>query len=124
MDFGQCAFSGLDEADAVLGILGRTLEAADLGAHLLGNRETRGVVAGAVDLVAGGKLLKVLVQGAAVGAEVAIAVHRRNVVLNTHCNILLNLFSDDPSSARIAWNIFAGVKSFRPSARRALPPEV
>ena len=39
---------------AVLDVLLGGVQAGDLGAHLLGNSQTGGVIAGAVDLVAGG----------------------------------------------------------------------
>ena len=84
VDFGQRTFRRLDEADAVLGVLGRALEAGDLRAHLLGDREACGVVAGAVDGVTGGQLFKVLADLGVVGAEVAIGIHRGNIMLNTH----------------------------------------
>ena len=54
---GERAFRRLDERDAVLGVALRLGEAADLTAHLLGDREAGGVVGGAVDAVAAGELL-------------------------------------------------------------------
>jgi hypothetical protein len=45
----QCTFSGLDDADAVLGVTGGDLEATDLAAQTLADGEARGIVTGAVD---------------------------------------------------------------------------
>ena len=81
MDFLQSALSGLHQRNAVLDILTGGLQAGDLGAHLLGNSQTGGVVTGAVDLVAGGQLLQVLAQSGGV-VVVAVGVHRHDVVLN------------------------------------------
>ena len=84
MDLGESTFSGLHHGNTVLGVLGRHGQAGDLGTHLLRNRQTGGVVAGAVDLVAGGQLLQVLGQGAGVVVVVAVGVHRHNVMLDSH----------------------------------------
>ena len=84
MNFGQGAFSGLHQGDAVLGILLSGLQAGDLSTHLLGDSQTSSVVAGAVDLVTGRQLLQVLGQGAGVVVVVTVGVHRHNVVLDTH----------------------------------------
>ena len=54
---GQRAFRRLDQRDAVLRVALRLGEAADLAAHLLGDREAGGVVGGTVDAVAAGELL-------------------------------------------------------------------
>ena len=89
MDFLQSALSGLHQRNAVLDVLGSGLQTGDLGAHLLGNGQTGGVVTGAVDLVAGGQLLQILAQSGAVVVVVAVGVHRHNVVLNTHSSYLL-----------------------------------
>ena len=88
LDLLHGALSGLDQGDAVLDILGGGLQTGDLGAHLLGNGQTGGVVTGAVDLVAGGQLLQVPGQGLGVGVVVAVGVHRHDVVLNPHDSIL------------------------------------
>ena len=94
MDLGEGALGGLHQGDAVLGVLLSGLQAGDLGAHLLGDGQTGGVVTGAVDLVAGGQLLQVLGQGGGVVGVVAVGVHRHNIVLNTHDVLLsLTLFS-------------------------------
>ena len=94
MDLGQGALGGLHQGDAVLGVVLGLVQAGDLGAHLLGDGEARGVVTGAVDLVAGGQLLQVLGQGGGVVGVVAVGVHRHNIVLNTHDVLLsLTLFS-------------------------------
>ena len=89
MDFLQSALSGLHQRNAVLDILTGGLQAGDLGAHLLGNSQTGGVVTGAVDLIAGGQLLQVLAQRAGIVGVVPIGVHRHDVVLNTHNFFLL-----------------------------------
>ena len=89
MDFLQSALSGLHQRNAVLDTLAGGLQAGDLGAHLLGNSQTGGVVTGAVDLVAGGQLLQVLAQSGGVVVVVAVGVHRHDVVLNTHSSYLL-----------------------------------
>ena len=60
------------------------VQAGDLGAHLLGNGQTGGVVTGAVDLVAGGQLLQVLGDSGGVQVVVAISVHRYDIVLDSH----------------------------------------
>ena len=94
VDLGQGALGGLHQGDAVLGVVLGLVQAGDLGAHLLGDGEAGGVVAGAVDLVAGGQLLQVLGQGGGVVGVVAVGVHRHNIVLNTHDVLLsLTLFS-------------------------------
>ena len=89
MHFGQGTFSGLHQRNAVLSILLSNVEARDLSTHLLGNGQTGGVVACAVDLVAGRQLLKVLGQCAGVVGVVAVGVHRHNVVLDSHTSYLL-----------------------------------
>ena len=78
------ALSGLHQGDAVLHVLLSGGQAGDLSAHLLADGQTGGVVAGAVDPVAGGQLLQVLGNGGGVVGVVAVGVHRHNVVLNTH----------------------------------------
>ncbi len=95
MDFLQSALSGLHQRNAVLDTLAGGLQAGDLGAHLLGNSQTGGVVTGAVDLVAGGQLLQVLAQSGGV-VVVAVGVHRHDVVLNAetaHFHIWLRLIT-------------------------------
>ena len=84
VDFLHGAFSGLYQGDAVLGVLLGGLQAGDLGAHLLGNGQAGGVIAGAVDLVAGRELLQVLGDGGSIDGVVAVGVHRRDVVLDSH----------------------------------------
>ena len=74
VDLGQGALGGLHQGDAVLGVVLGLVQAGDLGAHLLGDGEARGVVTGAVDLVAGGQLLQVLGQGGGVVGVVAVGV--------------------------------------------------
>ena len=90
LNFLHRALGGLHQGDAVLDVLAGGIQAGDLGAHLLGNGQTGGVVACAVDLVAGGQLLQVLRDGAGVDVVVAIGVHRRNIMLNSHFDLLNN----------------------------------
>ena len=96
MDLGEGALGGLYQGDTVLGVVLGLVQAGDLGAHLLGNGQTRGVVAGPVDLIAGRQLLQVLGQGAGVVGVVAVGVHRHDVVLNAetaHFKIWLRLIT-------------------------------
>ena len=90
VDLGQGALGGLHQGDAVLGVVLGLVQAGDLGAHLLGDGEARGVVAGAVDLVAGGQLLQVLGQGGGVVGVVAVGVHRHDVMLDPHFDRFLS----------------------------------
>ena len=92
VDLSQGALSTLHHGDTVLGVLLGHGQAGDLGAHLLRNGQTGGVVAGAVDLVAGGQLLQVLGESGGVGAVVAVGIHRHNIVLDTHEIFLLICF--------------------------------
>jgi hypothetical protein len=55
---GEGTFCGLDDGDAVLGVADRDLEATDLRAQALGDREAGGVVGGAVDAEPAGELLQ------------------------------------------------------------------
>src|SRR5690606_40309682 len=73
-DFGQRAFGGLRQRDAVVGVAGCLLHAADLGGHTLGNGQAGGVVTGAVDAQARGQTLDGGRQARAVGAQVALGV--------------------------------------------------
>ena len=84
VDLGEGALGGLHQGDAVVGVVLGLVQAGDLGPHLLGDGQPGGVVAGAVDLVAGAQLLQVLGQGAGVVVVVAIGIHRHNIVLNAH----------------------------------------
>ena len=93
--FGQGALGGLYQGDTVLGVVLGLVQAGDLGAHLLGDGQTRGVVAGPVDLIAGRQLLQVLGQGAGVVGVVAVGVHRHDIVLNTHKKEILSVFSGE-----------------------------
>ena len=87
LNFLHRALSGLHQGDAVLDVLGSGVQAGDLGAHLLGNSQTGGVVAGAVDLIAGRELLQVLRQSGGVVVVVAICAHRGNIMLDPHCDL-------------------------------------
>ena len=91
VDLGEGALGGLHQGDAVLGVLLGGLQAGDLGPHLLADGQTGGVVAGAVDLVAGGELLQVLGQSGSIGGVVAVGVHRHDIVLDPHFNCILSI---------------------------------
>ena len=58
----QRTFSGLHDRDAVLGVAGGLLQAADLGTQALADDEAGGVVGRPVDAEARGELLEVLAQ--------------------------------------------------------------
>ena len=51
--FIERAFSRLHERDAVVGVTHRLVHTADAGLHVLGNGQTRRVIAGAVDAETG-----------------------------------------------------------------------
>ncbi len=91
LNFLQSALSGLDQAGSVLGVLLSGFQTLDLGAHLLGNGQTGGIVASAVDLVAGRQLLQVLAEHGGVVVVVPVGVHGHNIVLNTHNFLSLKL---------------------------------
>ena len=55
MDLGERPLGRLHHRDAVLGVALSLAEAADLRAHALGDAEAGGVVATAVDAVAGAR---------------------------------------------------------------------
>ncbi len=89
MDLGQRALGGLHQGDAVLGVLLGGLQPGDLSTHLLGNGQTGGIVTSAVDLVAGGELLQVLLHGVDIVGIVAVGVHGHDIVLDPHFIVLL-----------------------------------
>ena len=91
MDLSQGALGGLYQGDTVLGVVLGLVQAGDLGAHLLGDRQTGGVVASAVDLVARGQLLQVLGQGGGIVGVVAVGVHSHYIVLDSHSNCFLSI---------------------------------
>ena len=84
MNFGQRTFCGLYQADTVLRVLLCGFQTGDLGTHFLRNRKASSVVASAVDLVARGELLQVLLHRRDVVGVVTIGAHRHDIVLNTH----------------------------------------
>ncbi len=57
MGFVQCAFSCLNERNAILGVAGALVQTAYLSAHFFGDGETGGVVTGTVDAQARGEFL-------------------------------------------------------------------
>jgi hypothetical protein len=61
-DGGKAGFGGLRGGNAVVGVTHGNRHAARLGEHVFGNRETRGVVLGAVDAQAGRQALQSGVQ--------------------------------------------------------------
>ncbi|MPM84612.1 hypothetical protein SDC9_131685 [bioreactor metagenome] len=93
MGLGERAFSGLYEGDRVLAVLGSHVEAADLSAHLFRNGKARGVVARAVDAVTGRELFSGFGHVVVVDRIHTMGVHGRDVVLNTHVDILQIFFS-------------------------------
>ncbi len=80
----QAAFSGLNSANAVLGVTSGNREATDLGLQALGQCQAGRVVTGAVDPQAAGKLLQRLGQvGLGVG-QAAVSVVRSHVGVDLH----------------------------------------
>src|SRR5690606_28741678 len=78
-DLGHRAFGGLRQRDAVVGVAGSLVHAADLGGEALRNGEAGGVVLGAVDAHAGGQALQA---GGEVGTgrgQVALRIERHHV---------------------------------------------
>jgi len=76
------ALSGLDEGDAVLGVRDGAVEAADLCAHFFGDGESCGVVCGAVDAQARGKLLYGPLERVVSGGEDVESLKGRNIMIN------------------------------------------
>ena len=86
---GQGAFSGLHDGDAVLGVADGDLEATDLRAQALGDREAGSVVRSAVDAEAAGELLEGLGHLVLRDGQVAVRVDRRDVLVDpkTHGDV-------------------------------------
>ena len=84
----EIALCGLDEGNAVQGVLLRPLESPDLGAHLLGYGQTGGVVPGAVDPHSGGQLLHVLVDCPGVPLFLTVGKDGTHVVVDDHSILL------------------------------------
>src|SRR5699024_5433521 len=88
---GEGAFCGLDQADAVLGVADGDLEATDLAAQTLGDREAGGVVGGTVDAEARGELLERLAHLAIGDGKVPVRVHGGDVLVDAHAHGMSSL---------------------------------
>ena len=84
MYFGQRAFCGLYQADAILAVCGSGLQALDLCLHLLTDCQTRRVITCAVDLVTRGQLLQALRYLRVVQSQLTVGVQRHNVASYYH----------------------------------------
>ena len=82
MGLSQRTFSGLHHRDTVLRVADSLLEAADLRAQAFRDGKTSSIVRSAVDAETTGQLLKRLAEVALRGGQVAVRVHRRNVLVN------------------------------------------
>ena len=69
VDFVQGAFAGLDDRDGLVGVVGRGLQAGDLGALLFADHEGGGAIGSAVDLQAGRQTFHRLLGRGAGGAH-------------------------------------------------------
>src|SRR3954469_7148459 len=100
----QGAFGGLHERDAVADVALILGQAADLGAHLLRDGKTGGVVGRAVDPVAGAQALHGLADLSADAHQVAMRVERLDVVLDAkgHESLLDGPWGDSLSPALAA----------------------
>src|SRR5690606_33334323 len=87
--------SGLDDGDTVLSVTDGDVEATDLRAQALGDRQTRGVVGRTVDTETAGQLLEGGAQVVLRVGEVAVRVHRRHVVLHGHSHGGVPLLPED-----------------------------
>src|SRR5690606_36091723 len=74
----------LDQGDGILSVLLSHLQTADVAAHLLRNSQARRVVAGAVDAQTRRELLNRLLYACLVDGQLAMGVHRHDVVDNAH----------------------------------------
>jgi hypothetical protein len=92
VDLGQRALGRLHQADGVLHVALRLLEAVDLAAKALADGEAGGVVRRAVDPVAGREALHRGTELVLGPRQVAVRVERLHVVLNAkgHRFILLD----------------------------------
>ncbi len=84
MNLTECTFSGLGEADAVLGVPGGLAEARDLGAKLLRDDQTGRIVTCTVDAVAGGEFLQTLSEIRIRHPEITAGVKRHDIVCYSH----------------------------------------
>src|SRR5204863_2572036 len=94
----QRAFTGLQHADAVLGVLHALLEPADLGTQLLADAQAGGVVGSPVDAEAARQLLEAAGQVVLRFREMAISIHRLHVLIDaeTHCFLLDRVSTPNP----------------------------
>src|SRR6185312_15599856 len=82
MNLAHGTLSGLHERDGVRSVALGLIEAADLGAQLLADRQAGRVVSRAVDAVAAGELLHRLRERRAGLNELPVRVERLDVALN------------------------------------------
>ena len=75
VDFGQGPFSGLDDADPVLGVPDRLFHTADLGAHLLGDGQPCGIVPSPVNPQTGRKPFQAFAEAAVGNGQLPMSVH-------------------------------------------------
>ncbi len=85
-DFGQRTFGDLGQRDTVVGIADGDVGTADLRAEALGDRQTGGVVLGAVDARTGGQALDGGGQRAAAGAQVTLSIQRHRIGVDDLCH--------------------------------------
>src|SRR5690606_30401498 len=78
-DDRNTCFGRLRRRNAVVGVTHGDSHAARLGVHLFSNRQTGGVVLGAVDAQAGREALQGDVQGTLRGIQIALSVQRSDV---------------------------------------------
>ena len=99
---GHRALTSLHQRHRVLRVALSLVEATDLGAQLLADRQAGGVVGGAVDPVAGRQPLHRLGKRRARAHQVAVRVERLDVVLDPkgHCFLLEDWGPARPASLR------------------------
>ena len=83
MHLGHRTFRRLHEIDGVRRVCLSLLEAADLGAQLLGDRQACGVVGSIVDPIAGRQPLHRLREVGLSSGQLSVSVERFDVGLNT-----------------------------------------
>src|SRR5690606_32080954 len=88
-DLAQRAFGGLRQRDAVVGVAGSLVQAADLRGHALGDRQAGGVVLGAVDAQTGGQALDRGIQRRLRSTQVALGIQRRDVGIDDCSHVFL-----------------------------------
>jgi hypothetical protein len=82
--FGQRAFRGLSQRDAVIGIADGHVHPSNLGAHALGDGQAGGIVLGAVDAQTRRQALHGGGQRGRRAREVALRVERNDVGIDGH----------------------------------------